>query len=382
MKKLNDIEVELARLLLNNIQERKGNLTYKEVAVELSRCLGKTIHPHFNLAAPLGAVSMLCNELGLPLISARVIYSGTNAHRIGEGFYPLACELKPEYKEMEPISVWKKELQMIRDCQDWSPLEKYLGMASAQVELYTETKKCSPNLFAECLHQHTALSDSSIDKYVRAVGTISKEMLSANVISKPLVNMTPFELDIAISAILDNEYFIAKNTRGNHMYSNAIKQFRYFMNLTADQFDAVAYEKEIENDHSISVTERQAIVQSRIGQGVFRQSLFDKYDGKCLITGIDHPKLLVASHIKPWAVSNNHERLSAENGLLLSATYDRLFDSGLITFGKDGTLFYSTFIGATNIKRLHLEKGMHFDLRLSPEMGEYLEYHSDKLFVK
>ena len=60
------------------------------------------------------------------------------------------------------------------------------------------------------------------------------------------------------------------------------------------------------------------------------KSLFEKYHGHCIITGIDHPKLLVASHIKPWAVCSNRERLSVENGLLLSATYDRLFDSGLL----------------------------------------------------
>ena len=62
----------------------------------------------------------------------------------------------------------------------------------------------------------------------------------------------------------------------------------------------------------------------------------EKYSGSCIITGLDHPKLLVASHIKPWAVSTNAERLSVDNGLLLSATYDRLFDCGLITFKKTG----------------------------------------------
>lgn len=91
-------------------------------------------------------------------------------------------------------------------------------------------------------------------------------------------------------------------------------------------------EHRIMNDVSISVTQRESIVKSRVGQGIFRSRILNKFNGKCLITGISIEKCLIASHIKPWAVCTNEERLSENNGLLLSATYDRLFDSGLISF--------------------------------------------------
>lgn len=81
-------------------------------------------------------------------------------------------------------------------------------------------------------------------------------------------------------------------------------------------------------------------------------------------------------------VSSNKERLSVDNGLLLSATYDRLFDSGLITFDRQGKIFLSSFIGEENVKRLNLSKGLRFDLGISGNMGEYLDYHNDVLFVK
>lgn len=387
MQELKEIDRELLRLLLENIQAHKGNITYKEVANILSERLGRTVNAHFGLAEHLGIVSTLCCELGLPLISATVIYSGNNVKRIGEGFYPLACELKPEYKMMEPIAVWKKELQLIRACEDWTPLKKYIGDYFPQIgtdfPVKRPKKQTIPNPFADWLRQHTSLSDTSVSKYVGAVGTISREMIDEGVISKPIYNMTAFELDVAIPLILDYPSFIQKNTRGNHMYSNAIKQYRYYLNLVSDRSkENASCEREIEADTTISITERKAIVQSRIGQGIFRKSLMEKYDGKCLITGIDHPALLVASHIKPWAVSSNAERLSVENGLLLSATYDKLFDSGLITFGKDGTLYCSSLIGQENLKRLRLEKGMHFNLRSSQEMNAYLEFHGDKLFVR
>ncbi len=383
MTELKDIERALAEFLLENIQKKKGNPTYKEVADALSKCLGRQINPHYNLAAPLGTVSTLCFKLGLPLISARVIYSGaTNAKNVGEGFYPLACELKPEYKSMEPIAVWKQELKLIRECDNWDRLRKYLdGVSEATAQAYT-VKQIESNPFAKWLNQNTTLSDSSISKYAGAVGTISREMLDRGVIQKPFENMTVFELEVALSATMTDAEFIAKNLRGNHMYSNALKQYRYFINSSTEDSGDAEYLDNIKNNPDIPETERKAIIQSRVGQGIFRKSLMEKYHGSCIITGINHPKLLVASHIKPWAVSSNQERLSVDNGFLLSATYDRLFDSGLITFDKGGKIYLSSFIGEENVKRLHLSKNMSFDLQVSKRMCEYLEYHNDVLFVK
>lgn len=123
-------------------------------------------------------------------------------------------------------------------------------------------------------------------------------------------------------------------------------------------------------------------MQSRIGQGIFRKALMEKYHGSCIITQVNHPKLLVASHIKPWAVSSNSERLDVNNGLLLSATYDRLFDAGLITFDKTGKIYLSSFIGKQNESRLHLVSDMRFNLFPTEKMAIFLEYHNDNLFVK
>ena len=379
---LKDIDKALAEYLLEIILKKQGNPTYKEAAEALSLRLGRPINPHYNLSVPLGNVSELCHELGLPLISARVVYSGaTSAKNVGEGFYPFACQLKPEYKNMAPEQVWKQELKLIRECSDWSKLQRYLGLTAATPAPTHAPAKVS-NPFSDWLSQNTELSESSVGKYSGAVGTISKEMYQKGTIQKPLENMSPFELDLAIALTMGDSDFIAKNTRGNHMYSNALKQYRYFLNAVTEDVDDTLYIESIKNDEQIPETERKAIIQSRVGQGSFRKSLFEKYHGRCIITGIDHPKLLVASHIKPWAVSSNKERLSVDNGLLLSATYDRLFDSGLITFDKHGKIFLSSFIGAENTKRLNLSKDMCFNLRISGNMGEYLEYHNDVLFVK
>lgn len=383
MKQLKDIDRELAKVLLEAVERKEFRVTYKEVAERLSPRLGHTVNPHYELRNPLGTVSSLCHELELPLISAMVRYSEAKSTKaVGEGFYPLACELKPEYNGHDPVEVWKKELDLIRKCQEWYRLRNYLDGATIEAPAKASGSVPIANPFTEWMGKNTALSGSSIAKYYGAISTISREMFERGVISKQLQNMNTFELDIAISAILKHSYFIEKNTRGNHMYSNALKQYRYFMNTTYEEKESPEYTAAIKNDPTIPETERTAIIQSRVGQGAFRKSLVDKYCGCCIITGINHPKLLVASHIKPWAISTNEERLSVNNGLLLSATYDRLFDCGLITFDKMGRIHLSRFIGDENVKRLRLEENMQFDLRLDGHMGEYLDYHGDVLFVR
>jgi len=70
-------------------------------------------------------------------------------------------------------------------------------------------------------------------------------------------------------------------------------------------------------------------VQSRINQNVFRQIVLANYSGRCAITGIDIPDLLVAGHIVPWS-ENKRERLNPANGICLSGLYDQAFDKSLI----------------------------------------------------
>lgn len=80
--------------------------------------------------------------------------------------------------------------------------------------------------------------------------------------------------------------------------------------------------------------ERLAEVKTRVNQQVFRKIVLGNYEGKCAVSGIDLPELLIASHIIPWAECAR-ERLNPTNGICLSSLYDRAFDQGLIAFGDD-----------------------------------------------
>lgn len=233
------------------------------------------------------------------------------------------------------------------------------------------------------LHLTTNLSDSSIYKYVHAASSISKEMSSNQIIHKDLFEMNLLELDVAINNILCYENFKRKNSKGNNMYSNSLKQLRYFV-LSNDNVEESTQSivDEINKDTKISITEKESLIKSRLGQGVFRKLLLEKYDGKCIVTGIDINKLLIASHIKPWSISNNHDRISSENGLLLSANIDKLFDCGLITFADNGNILISHFVGKANENRLGISKDTVANLITSHEQLQNLEYHRDVIFIK
>ena len=87
-------------------------------------------------------------------------------------------------------------------------------------------------------------------------------------------------------------------------------------------------------------TETRASVRVRRGQQFFRQTVLNAYGVRCCISGINVPRLLVASHIKPWR-DFPKERLDPRNGLCLSSLHDAAFDSGLITLDQNLALVLS-----------------------------------------
>ena len=236
--------------------------------------------------------------------------------------------------------------------------------------------------FAAWMRENTTLKEVSIRKYKGAINTISKEMKEKGVIAESLLSMSAMQLDIYIPIILHDVDFFAKNSRGDHMYSNALKQYRLFRNVEIDELvDCAEITSVIENYAHLQETERSAIVKSRIGQGLFRKELIKKYNGCCIVTGINEKKLLVASHVKPWAACTNEERLSAENGLLLSPTFDKLFDCGLISFADTGRIIISSQLSSEILGKLHISSTDTFDLKVSTELKHNLEYHRDVVFT-
>ena len=135
----------------------------------------------------------------------------------------------------------------------------------------------------------------------------------------------------------------------------------------------------VSETNSAKRTEIETLIKARQGQGSFRQKLLKLYPS-CPLTGLDIEPLLIASHIKPWSVCDDNERLCRFNGLMLAPNIDRLFDNGLITFDTDGTIKISPTIDSENQKRLGISRDMKLKIRLESE--KYFEYHRNHVFQK
>jgi hypothetical protein len=127
-----------------------------------------------------------------------------------------------------------------------------------------------------------------------------------------------------------------------------------------------------------SVTERSGLVTSRVGQGAYRKRIIHRWEYKCAVTNFNKLDILIASHIVPWSKATDHERLDVNNGLLLSPTYDALFDKHLITFDNKGKIILSDQIEQAAYQRIGVT-GKEQINDLSRYNIEYLERHN-KIF--
>jgi hypothetical protein len=133
-----------------------------------------------------------------------------------------------------------------------------------------------------------------------------------------------------------------------------------WITATADDLLLSAASRAVDADprcRDLAATTRQAIIEARVGQGAYRSSLMELWDGRCALTGCSIPSVLIASHAKPWSQSTNEERLDPYNGLLLAAQVDRLFDAGLIAFSDEGRLLLSPEVAVGELQRLGLREG-------------------------
>lgn len=145
--------------------------------------------------------------------------------------------------------------------------------------------------------------------------------------------------------------------------------------------DQLLNEEEFEMYHfrKPNKTERTGLVTSRVGQGAYRKSIIIRWEYKCAVSGFNNLKILIASHIVPWSDANDNERLDVHNGILLSPTYDALFDKHLISFDNNGKILLSDQIdidayhkiGVTGTEKI--QKLSHYNL-------EYLIRHREVVY--
>jgi predicted restriction endonuclease len=216
-------------------------------------------------------------------------------------------------------------------------------------------------------------SDKTIKNYVGALkNSIPSWLNDAGVAKQNLLTIgSYFEYEQIIGKTYEVNEFVEKDKRGNGMYSAAIKSYRTFLSDVTQ----VEVQQDIDNiilDTKIPDTQKAMMVNTRIGQGRFRDELIAYWKG-CAITG--YP-FLIASHIKPWSQSDNLERLDPFNGLLLLANIDKAFDLGYVSFSDKGRILISEHM--EDYKTLGIDKDM--SVLLSSKHQDYLAYHRELRF--
>ena len=131
----------------------------------------------------------------------------------------------------------------------------------------------------------------------------------------------------------------------------------------------------------IAPTTKAALVNARVGQGLFRSQVLKVWGNCCAVTGSTTLDAIRASHIKPWRSCPDEEQLDSSNGLPLIASLDALFDAGLISFKSDGGLLVSETLS-------HSERSIFSVvdccLKTAPTKAtaKYLTYHRQHVFRK
>lgn len=126
-----------------------------------------------------------------------------------------------------------------------------------------------------------------------------------------------------------------------------------------------------------TVTERSGLVTSRVGQGAYRKRIIHRWEYKCAVTSFNKLEVLIASHIVPWAEATNTERLDVHNGILLSPTYDALFDKHLLTFDEIGKIVLTDEIEFSAFEKIGIS-GKEQIRGLNQYNLEYLNRHNQK----
>jgi hypothetical protein len=219
-------------------------------------------------------------------------------------------------------------------------------------------------------------SKKTARNYSQAIyGSISKWSIDAEITQSGISEDASIsELDRIEGPIRKLSVFEERNEKGKGMYGAALSLFREYVEMQSGHAVSEDIQRILE-DRSISETERSTYISARVGQGQYRDRLYEEWRG-CAITGYKDKTLLVASHIKPWRRSSNFERLDPYNGLLLIPNLDKVFDLGLVSFTGEGKILLSKYLEMP--RKLGISVDMNVELK--QQHFPYMEFHRSEVF--
>jgi hypothetical protein len=148
--------------------------------------------------------------------------------------------------------------------------------------------------------------------------------------------------------------------------------------IVMDDSEEDAIEYSIRKSKTLRSTEKECLILARKGQGLFRKNL-GMIERKCRLTGTSDKRFLIASHIKPWRICNNSERLDGNNGFLMAPHVDKLFDNGWISFRDSGGLMTANARVVLQLKNWGIDPSQNIGT-LNAKQKKYLRYHRENIF--
>lgn len=173
-----------------------------------------------------------------------------------------------------------------------------------------------------------------------------------------------------------NPSFFTLIGEGNKSWEKYLEQ-----NNKQEMFELLKKEKlsagELEKTRSYQSKWRMLLAEEMMGYTTNENEIF------CPLTFItanfdSAGTLFRASHIKGYADCNVDEAFDINNGIIMVANADALFDKHLITIEDDGTIKFSYLLerNAKLIQELRLTEKV-FKAILNDERKQYLEYHRE-----
>jgi putative restriction endonuclease len=245
-----------------------------------------------------------------------------------------------------------------------------------QPQLPYRKKETLPALFEERLLQIKALPEIVYFKMVEQAHLKPPRVYVNSVKDKNYLLLGDLSLPnlsyLSIRKLRANDGEVIFYARLFSDYLDAFGQIEHPVEMLAEQ-------KLVEENPNLSIDQKLQLVKARVGQGKYRKNLLEECRF-CPITHVSDDRLLIASHIKPWSVSNQQEKTDPKNGFMFTPTIDYLFDQGFITFEPDKRLIVSPWISNTTISRLNLKpKSIVTELQIEGR-EKYLVYHRDVVF--
>lgn len=308
-----------------------------------------------------------------------------------EKYNRLQYEVNLNYPKVDMGSVRKSINQFVKLGFINPFLEAYNPEAIEFLQAKSNRKRQS--IFSKVVYKYSSFN-SSITNYsgqreinfllktLEEVGSLTKE----NIIGLMNVNILDYhkgyiiydELSYHTQMAINNGFVERKYNQVGYLFNllNKLDDIVFVNNILFFTEDAkVIFGEDLKKE-----TKKRDGYLHRIYKNLLQEEVDEKLgQAKCMVENLSYPSL-VASHIKPFILSDENEAYDSNNGLLLSRNMDILFDQGYISFEDDGKIIYSTELNEDVKKHLN---SYHLDnIFINEKRLEYFDYHRKNIFKK